>query len=156
MDSPSSIISDEVSDPTQGRSKYGKQFGEGTIPMFKGTGKSGLTPIDPVNPNVAVKPESQKERQLHEAYQRKYLRQFTSRELQDADSLEIENLALGGLGQVPLHPVFQRNKWSEEDEDIGDGIDGKWGGQNDKVWEVLQPCLRLATRLLENSQVGLW
>jgi hypothetical protein len=156
MASPSSVASGGASEAVQGTSKYGRQFGEGTTALFKGTGKSGLTPIEAVIPNRAATTQSQQQTTEHEDYQRRHLRGFTSRELQDADSLEIAELPMGNMNFVPIHEALRRSRWLESEFKIGGGFEGVWGGKNDKVWDILTPCLRLTTRLLSNAQVGLW
>lgn len=59
MASLSLAVTNKASGPAPGTSKYGKQFGQGTIPLFKGTGKSGLTPIEAVDPSQTVTPQVQ-------------------------------------------------------------------------------------------------
>jgi hypothetical protein len=156
MASPSSVASGGASEAVQGTSKYGKQSGEGTIALFKGTGKSGLTPIEAVDPNRAATTQSQQQATEHEDHQRRHLRSFTSRELQDADSLEIAELPMGNMNFVTIHEALRQSRWLESEFKIDGGFECVWGGKNDKVLDILGPCLRLTTRLLSNAQVGLW
>ncbi|KAE9371096.1 hypothetical protein N431DRAFT_467304 [Stipitochalara longipes BDJ] len=138
----------------QGASKYGKQFGEGTIALFHGTGKSGLTPIELVDPSISSTIPIQQKAREHEDYQRRYLRGFTSRELQDADSLEIEALPLGNLSGMPIHAALKRSQWTESDFKIGGGIEGVWGGKNDKVELWFDALLNGPRKKIDFSKVN--
>jgi hypothetical protein len=144
MGEPHRLASPGLSDLSMDLSAYAELFGESQDPLFKGKGKSGLTPTDPLDPTVSLSPKSA---------QRKKLQGFITRELQDAGCLEDSGVAPCDL-TVPVLPLLQRKNWLESSIPIGDGYVGNWAGAHDDVWRILKPCLRIATLLISKS--ALW
>jgi hypothetical protein len=124
------------SDLSMDLSAYAELFGESQNPLFKGTGKSGLTPTEAIDPSLPLSPKSAKTK-LYENYQRGILQGFTTRELEDAGCLEHPTAQPCDL-KCPLHPLLQRKNWLDSDDPIGDGYSGNWGGGQDEVWRVLK------------------
>jgi hypothetical protein len=93
-----------------------------------------------------------------EAYQRDRLGGFIINELQDAGCWDKSD-AKGNNLEGAIHPLFEKRRWMNRLPDdrrleIGKGVDGRWEMGNERVWEVMVPVLRLASRLISN--VWLW
>ncbi|KAF8860479.1 hypothetical protein BDZ45DRAFT_688468 [Acephala macrosclerotiorum] len=151
--------------------------------ILRNTGKSGLTPIGPLNPDGLsneVLGQLYREHVAYEVYQRRRLVGFTPDELKKIE-------ALAGLDDTPMeynltngiHPIFQLPAWLSEAElpkhqalipTLGD-YNGFWSvsglsnssltwlipERRPKIWEfVLAPCLRLATVILTSMSVYPW
>jgi hypothetical protein len=98
----------------------------------------------------------------YEAYQTYWLRGFTLRELRAAGCYDKAAAKSSDLDE-PIHPLHARGRWKRGDVDIdwtalgGDSTrGGKWDMQNDVVWEVMGPALRLASLLLMSSSLWSW
>ncbi|KUJ16909.1 uncharacterized protein LY89DRAFT_782153 [Mollisia scopiformis] len=126
--------------------------------------KSGLTPLD-VPGDGSTKTAINLHKKLQN-YQRERFRGFNAEELRSLDSLAPyyefeENLLLYTLDN-PLHPVFQKERWSQPlllhqalfPLDLG--RNGFWDVQNDIVWAQLIPGLRIASQILEQAQSWPW
>jgi hypothetical protein len=123
--------------------------------------RSGLTPDGLSIPFIGASPFSTWDAR---DYQRKNLYGFTSEELQRLDCLPTRELKPGNL-QNHILPLMQRGTW--ETGPLPDykrdylyplpaGVNGFWEAKNDSVWNVLQPCLVLACRMLLSMHMLPW
>ena len=82
----------------------------------------------------------------HESVQRAKLFGFTIRELVACGAWDKSTAVPSNLENfMPLHPLYQRSNWEFGNQDILQGHLGKWCARtNDRLWEALQPVLRLA------------
>jgi len=75
--------------------------------------------------------------------------------------------------KIPICEILERRKWEKMEEvrqegrvvfplHAGNGVDweeedkGCWEVANEKVWEVLSPCLKLATMMLQHQSDHPW
>ena len=100
-------------------------------------------------------------------HQRDRLGSFTVNELQDAgcwDKSGADRVKKSDL-EGGIHPLFEKGRWAwrlPDDKRLEtvpgeggkEGGMGQWEVGNERVWGVLEPCLRLASRLVGN--VWLW
>lgn len=64
----------------------------------------------------------------------------------------------------PIHPLLTQDKWKSLEtlpanrgcEDIGDSTLGQWHAHNPVVWELLKPCLQLASAMITNTHSWAW
>jgi hypothetical protein len=138
---------------------YARRHGVSTDPFFEGTGKSGLTPLEPPSPITQAEMSTRERRRFrqHEVVQSGMLSGFTSWELKNnrcgLDDEVLKSPDLPG----PMHSIFQRRYWSEGGAiPIGGKYAGVYEARNPVVWEQLAPCLRLSTLLLQHSMNSPW
>jgi hypothetical protein len=137
---------------------WAKRYG-----ALPGTNKSGLTPIDYLFPAPTSATQSQEVFQS-EQFQQFKLMGFTTRELGQLDALCTRDLVPGNLSngilsflqrdaweRRPARPEFQRKYFYRVK-----GSSGTWIARNDEVWRVLEPCVRLATRILMSTYLLPW
>ncbi len=66
-----------------------------------------------------------------------------------------------------IHEAFAQEKWEKETSDLPKYFERKqfyrrredhsrWTGHNPRVWEALEPSLRLASKFLENAHIFPW
>ncbi|KAE9371054.1 hypothetical protein N431DRAFT_483664 [Stipitochalara longipes BDJ] len=122
--------------PTVFQSKYGN-------PGFP---KSNLTPLSPRTSNSQT-------RSPEEIFQRYALKGYTTTELIELDAHSNRQLRQGNL-QNPILEFMDRKRWELRDFPPlplpGGGptlSNGYWAADNDLVWNVMKPCLRLASRM---------
>lgn len=116
--------------------------------------KSLLTPLSPRDNNP-----SQDARARAEKYQRENLSGYTTRELMDLDAITNRELNPVNL-QNPINQIIAQNRWTLRDDPPrqvpgGDG-NGQWVSTNYLVWETMEPCLRLASRMFSNMPNHPW
>ncbi|RDW62041.1 hypothetical protein BP6252_11474 [Coleophoma cylindrospora] len=138
--------------------------------------KSGLTPVALPAAN-ATNAEKNRVREL-EAYQRRRFQGFVTSELERIEAFApLSNASVTAQDEfwwstVPIHPIFQKKNWVERGlahqsrfpigvERYGPGTgdehdDGFFDVNNPKVWKALEPCLKLASLLLENAHSWPW
>lgn len=97
-----------------------------------------------------------------EAFQRQDLSGYTTRELIDLDNISNRDLNPGTL-QNPINPILGRDRWTLRDWPLhvvsGGGrnlSNGYWQLENNLVWNTVEPCLRLASRLFSNWHKHPW
>lgn len=143
---------------------YGQRYG---VPEGSpwGPGKSGLTPLSPLNPLMA--PITLDRMLSVEDYQSFLLNGLTTQLLRDLDCITERDLKPNDL-KNPIFKTWQKHHWDTEENFkdqhtfelydmslevlrlIGqEGQTVKWVAGHPKVWEALKPCLRLGTRILE-------
>lgn len=130
---------------------YQKKYGAPPTPIaiIIGSHRSGLTPISAYNlTNLSANASREK----RTAYQQSRLRGYTSQLLVDLDVVSLRSLTIPGDSN-PINPTMQRSRWAESSDLVlpissseKEGI--SWTAQNPLIWEHLQPCLKLASRLL--------
>ncbi|TGO72599.1 hypothetical protein BELL_0436g00010 [Botrytis elliptica] len=115
---------------------YQKKYGAPPTPIaiIIGSHRSGLTPISAYN---LTSPSANASREERTAYQQSRLRGYTSQLLVDLDVVSLRSLTIPEDSN-PINPTMQR---SRERRNFMDGA-------NPLIWEHLQPCLKLASRLL--------
>ncbi|ESZ91772.1 hypothetical protein SBOR_7842 [Sclerotinia borealis F-4128] len=116
-------------------------------------GKSGLTPRVP-----ASKSDDGKGKE-------KRFNGFTTFDLHSMQALAAldTNIYIHGL-ENPIHPCFERSKWVVENDmpkhkgaiPILGREEGFWMADNPVVWNLLKPCLQLATLMLHNECKYSW
>ncbi|CZR58456.1 uncharacterized protein PAC_08348 [Phialocephala subalpina] len=120
--------------------------------ILAGTGKSGLTPIPP------------NERDRNEdldIYQKSLFWGFSTQDIESVGGFAPSYFSLIRLSN-PINPVFHQNKWlSEKFNDVSflrlpGNLDGYWQAHDPRVWDILQPVLRLASNFLENHDLVFW
>ncbi|CAG8953937.1 hypothetical protein HYFRA_00010898 [Hymenoscyphus fraxineus] len=82
---------------------------------------------------------------------------FTIAQLEDMGCWGHKNALPNDLS-CPILSCWTKDRWVDVDQkminmNIGGRIPGKWTIQNPFVWEVLEPCLRLATVLMVNMKL---
>ncbi|KUJ23693.1 uncharacterized protein LY89DRAFT_775959 [Mollisia scopiformis] len=126
--------------------------------------KSGLTPIY-ANPYAGF--DELVEEEVLQQYQRDRFHTFTTEELEALESLAFQRPVEQpeNLDGLPIHDIFRRENWAhprplnQGSWPIGlgtDESDGFWDVNNNDVWNILQPCLKLATVILTNHNTSPW
>ncbi|RDW66984.1 hypothetical protein BP5796_09733 [Coleophoma crateriformis] len=138
--------------------------------------KSGLTPVALPAAN-ATNAEKHRVREL-ETYQRRRFQGFVTSDLERIGAFApLSNASVTVQDElwwnsVPIHPIFHKKNWSWKrlahqskfpigveryGSSTGDGHDdGFFEVDNPKVWKALEPCLKLASLLLENAHSWSW
>lgn len=124
--------------------------------------KSGFTPT--AYKFATLGPTYQEPSKKYEEYQKKKLNGFTTRELGQLDCLPTRELTPGNLQNYIL-PMLQRENWETKPLQpdflrsalypLKDG-NGMWSAHNDVVWNILQPILILASRILSSVYLLPW
>ncbi|KUJ15687.1 uncharacterized protein LY89DRAFT_734841 [Mollisia scopiformis] len=144
-----------------------------------GTFKSGLTPLP-----LSATGWTQDQRLIHN-YQKRRLVGFSSSDMEklgalaaipnerfgDDSSLEavtavmrVDDGAMSWLDN-PIHPMYDRERWVKLSEmplhsapiPVRGDAEGYWLAENPHVWDILVPCLRLASQMLQHAHmVGWW
>ena len=90
------------------------------------------------------------------------LENFTVNELQDLGCWDKPAAKANDLS-IPIHPLYRKSQWERcpkihklQGGSIGGGIPGDWDVANPIVWDMLEPILRIATRLVENINLWQW
>lgn len=131
--------------------------------VLTGTHRSGLTPDEGSIPYIGS-PVDTWDPKLARSYQRSLFQGFTSEELQRLDCLPTRELKPGNL-QNQVLPIMGRGTWDagplpDYDRDffypLQDG-NGLWDvSSRDDIWNALQPCLILASRILMSAHLMPW
>jgi hypothetical protein len=99
-----------------------------------------------------------------EKFQRNNLYGFTSRELGQLDCLPTRELKPGNL-QNDILPILQRENWERapaQPDFTRDHLyplkngNGMWSADNDEAWNVMEPIVRLTSRMLTSVHVMPW
>ena len=99
-----------------------------------------------------------------EKWQREILYGFTSRELDQLDCLPTRELKAVSLRNSIL-PILRRENWEKAPAQPDLTRDhlyplqngrGMWSADNDVVWNVMEPIVRLASRMLTSIHVTPW
>lgn len=148
-----------VPSTTRYRGLYGTRFG----------GRSGLTPLDAIFPTnlrgTGATPNHAQDAQIN-AFQRRDLVGFTTRELVELDAITLRNLKPFDLAN-PILPLIDRNCWETLTTikslaarkgfyPIGNGIPGNYDVANSQVWNAIYPSLAIASRMLMNFHMLPW
>ncbi|KAL3427241.1 hypothetical protein PVAG01_00750 [Phlyctema vagabunda] len=147
---------------------------------FMSRGKSGFTPVTPLS--IAYRTGGERNlRNFVEEAQLYWLRGFTARELYDMGAYPDDEAQPSSLTN-PIIEFLDIDHWyMHYSTDTGDdylhiisdeetridpkysyGVDqqhphsGKWSAHNPVVWDILEPCLRLASRFLEKFHEIPW
>jgi hypothetical protein len=124
--------------------------------------KSGFSPMDYVLP--ALGQNSEPTITAIEKWQREILYGFTSRELDQLDCLPTRELKAVSLRNSIL-PILRRENWEKAPAQPDLTRDhlyplqngrGMWSADNDVVWNVMEPIVRLASRMLTSIHVTPW
>jgi len=127
-----------------------------------GLDKSGFAPIEYDLPSFRTTKDP--EIAAIEKFQRGNMGGFTSAELGQLDCLPTRELTSGNL-QNDIIPMLRRDRWERvpAQPDLtrdhmyplsnGNGI---WSADNPEVWKILEPILRLASRMLMSIHVMPW
>lgn len=142
--------------PTELGKKYGVPIHD---ELFK-AGKSGLTPLPPLEPfsSRQYSDIEQLEIDKRHGYQRAHLEGFTASELQDLGCVNATDAKPSTIDGFSLHPLYHRDNWlnSAQDGLVGHTVSGLWQAKNDHVWNVLLPCLKLASAFLASKSSLPW
>ncbi|KAI9651240.1 hypothetical protein NHQ30_001278 [Ciborinia camelliae] len=118
---------------------------------------SGLTPILPfISGTGVLKPKGTT--LTREARQRLIYYDFTAKNLLDLDANITSSRSLKSSDlNVPIHPALNRGRWRpvsprHNPHSLGTLGPGKWAAHNDRVWEIMEPSLQLATLMLNSIQ----
>jgi hypothetical protein len=157
LSSPTLFPERDPAAPPAARSTLALRYGMSNHKMFAGTGKSGITPISPPNINQLQppSPDTLCRADIHEDVQRGRLMNFTSWELVDSGSWMTDNVKPHDFGTTGIHAVFAPDNWIPGNIPIGPNL-GVWAGGNITVWNILEPCLKLATLFIESNAVSPW
>ncbi|KAF4615546.1 hypothetical protein G7Y89_g15315 [Cudoniella acicularis] len=127
------------------------------------TGKSGVSPIAALDPNATLWERNW--RKILEEYQRAKFCGFTTAELclMEAMAPLDESKMVDSLSN-PIHLAFARGKWITEAEmsrhrgpiPLYGDYDGFWLPEHLIVWNLLLPCLRLGSLVLQNATLYPW
>lgn len=132
--------------------------------------KSGFTPLSPYNPTIQIaSPGAANLRQDIQVYQKARFWGFTTRDLQDLDAITSRELREFSIN-APVNPIFGLDRWEKYLRSwytrnymyrlpgslVGEAADTEWTANHPKVWEALEPCLRLASLILENLPKHPW
>jgi hypothetical protein len=124
--------------------------------------KSGFSPLEYVLP--ALGRTFEPTITAIEKWQREIFYGFTSRELDQLDCLPTRELKSGNLRNAIL-PILQRENWEKAPAQPDLTRDhlyplqngrGMWSADNDVVWTVMEPIVRLASRILTSVHVTPW
>jgi hypothetical protein len=127
-----------------------------------GIDKSGFSPTEYTLPILGQSTDPDIDK--IEAFQRNQLYGFTSRELGQLDCLPTRELTPGNL-QNGIIPMLQRENWERTpaQPDFTRGYlyplkngNGMWSADNDAVWDVMEPIIILASRMLLSVHVMPW
>lgn len=139
---------------TQFAQKYGPRDGQR---------ESGLSPLEYSFPRQ-VSEDEKESNILREEFQRNKLYEFTTRELVQLDVISDQKLKGPNL-QNGIIPMLGRDRWESQPPQpsftrnylysLWNGR-GLWSSENPEVWRVLEPCLRLASRILLSLNTLPW
>ncbi|KAE8454261.1 hypothetical protein EG329_005186 [Mollisiaceae sp. DMI_Dod_QoI] len=119
---PSSIRQARVSQYTELAKKYSHPTGNWLAiadnRVLRNTGKSGLTPLLPLDVNQLLTEATERQYARHvelEIYQRRRLIGFTAAEMQTLEALAgLEKSSMNYHLNTPVHPVFERRWWMSQ------------------------------------------
>lgn len=123
---------------------------------------SGLTQAPEISPRSLSNQERQQIAEV-EAYQRSNLRRFTTRELRQLDCLPDREVKAANLREM-ITPILQRDRWELHPWTsfnrthlylLKNGR-GFWTAHNDEVWRILEPILKLASRIPSSMHLRPW
>lgn len=127
--------------------------------------KSGFTLIDYSSFLGAISSTKQHENDESEIFQRDRLFGMTTRELDQLDALFTRDLMSGVLSNIPIVPFLQRRHWEKSPSSdfsrsdlypVEGGSGGFWIADNDDIWTILDPCVRIASRILMSGNLLPW
>jgi hypothetical protein len=139
-------------------SEFARMYGP-----YKDTAHSRFTPVEYSFPRHITQEEVETS-EKREIFQRKRLRGFTTEELAALDTISDRKLKDGNL-RNGIHPVLARDRWENAPLTSSfqrtqlypvEGGTGLWSSDNDEVWRVLEPCMKLASRILLSIHVLGW
>lgn len=148
----------QLNQPLPPLTEFARKYGVSKFSTFQ----SGLTPNDPSFPSLL-----QPSPLPNEAYQRRGLYGFTTEELARKDCLPIRELKPGNL-QNGIIDVLKRENWEKSARKprftyhsrtslykMKNGK-GYWTMVNDEAWNVMVPCLKLASRMIMSAHTIPW
>lgn len=139
-------------------SEFARRYGP-----WNGTSHSKLTPLEYSFPRYITDDEAASI-QDRENYQVQNLHTFTTQDLVQQDVITDRKLKDSNL-QNGIHPLMTRDRWENAPPTLSFGRTqlytvrggtGLWSSDNDEVWRVLEPCLKLATRTLLSMHTLGW
>ena len=142
--------------PTEWAKKYGN--------FLDGSHKSGLTPVNSF-PAAGISAQEAEEIRRIEKIQHEELLDFTTRELEQMDTLCIRELKEANLPKNII-PMLRRENWENLPPQpmystpyqykVPNGI-GVWSAfSNDNVWEIMEPIVTLASKILLSTHLLPW
>lgn len=132
---------------------FANLYGVTSEEPWKSQGKSGLTPVEPLDPNISDA-ENKNLRRLTD-YQCHVLRGFTSLQLRDSGCLSKSNISRNDL-HSPIHPIYMRDQWMPSGETLPAPFNGVRSGTNPVVWNAIRPMLQIASRIIDSSSMWIW
>jgi hypothetical protein len=146
--------------PSPGLESWAVKYGATANGKFGS--KSGFSPMDYVLP--ALGQTFEPTLAAIENWQREIFYGFTSRELDQLDCLPTRELKPGNL-QNAILPILQRENWERtpaQPDLTRDHLyplpngQGMWSANNDVVWKIMEPIVRLSSRMLTSVHVTPW
>lgn len=127
--------------------------------------KSGFTPVKPVLPLLGAQNQPTTEQLKLELqtqdFQREMLYGLTTQQLIDIGSISELPLKPSSL-QNFIIPFLDRDNWWDGNATnfsgyrIGKLKPGNWSATNEHVWDILKPCLIIASRMLSLPQMDMF
>ena len=145
---------------TAANGTWGSKYGATARGRFGS--KSGFSPTDYILPTLAN--SSNPERVAVKNFQRAFLYGFTTRELGQLDCLPTRELLPGNLSN-DIIPMLRRENWERappQPDFTRDHLyplrngNRTWSGDNDDVWEILEPVVRMTSRMLMSIHFMPW
>jgi hypothetical protein len=142
---------------------WAQKYGVAREKWLQHYGKSGISPLLLFNA-LARPPRTLQEwklRSLADLYQRTNFEGFTTRNMIRAGAIG-EQISIRPSDLTEIHPLFARERWHTALPrhlafyPLGHGNPGYWKADNDEVWKVLKPCLALASRFVDNTELWYW
>ena len=148
-----------------GLSEWAKKYGPSTeIRSIPPGLRSGLTPISRLGLGRLLSEEEKRLAEENEAFQRQHLFEFTTQELKDLDIISERSFAHSTI-QAHIVPFWSRGNWYDGNVSANGAplrtyplpapyFNSRWVSTDDAVWGLLQPILKLASKILvENPKV---
>ncbi|KAE8451776.1 hypothetical protein EG329_003233 [Mollisiaceae sp. DMI_Dod_QoI] len=132
---------------SQDLTEYGERYGESKNALFAGSGQSGLTPIAFLQDGVVATQEELNRFKSHEKYQRDILRSFATWELEETGCLSKADATSSDLN-IEIHSIMRKDRWLENGEDIGDGIQVGGSQANSTIDKQNSSCVHFLALVL--------